>query len=413
MKTSRLTYFTIAAWWGLCSFSAKAAINDRIANAMDEVSLQVEKVGTIQEEYTSYATTYMQGKIGEFGDINAVAKATQRFEKAKKTVEKLKKLKEKAEKKVAELKEQKEKLEKNITDIKAKKEEITQKVKNARQQIDKQIAEANKLAQESRDKYQQTMEKYSQLVQQAEYAREQFEKKASEASDLMDDVDDSELDYIADNSDDSQDDPLASHVGRVAFDTQIVETPQAMSVVPAQVSYEMPVISNEGLSASAPLLTADSVLPDEPDSTAVISDIAATAAVEPVSLSSLPDLSTVAQPVALSADEVAAQSAVLAEAPVADDAEETETTNLTMEQQLLKIEASRAQTAAVADRNRKIHSGLKTKDEAKPSDVADRKHSGLKTKDEAKSSDLKIARPARRTFSVNRLTTQSNGGSYE
>lgn len=395
MKISRLTYIAIAAGWGLCAFSAKAAINDRIANAMDEVSLQVEKVGTVQEEYTSYATTYMQGKIGEFGDIKAVAKATQRVEKAKKTVEKLKKLKEKAEKKVAELKEQKEKLEKNITDIKAKKEEITQKVKDARQQIDNQIAAANKLAQESRDKYQQTMEKYSQLVQQADNAREQFAQQQAAANDLNNatgEEDDAEMDFLPDNSDDSQDEPLASHVGRVAFDTQIVETPQAMSVEPAQVSYEMPVVSDEGLSAPVPMPTANSALPVMPDSAAVISDIAATAAVEPVSLSSLPDLSTVAQPVSLSADEVAAQSAVLAETPVTDDAEETEITNLTMEQQLLKIEASRAQTAAVP--GRKVQSGLKAKDEVK-------------------SSELEIARPARRTFSVNRLTTQSNGGSDE
>lgn len=395
MKISRLTYIAIAAGWGFCTFSAKAAINDRIANAMDEVSLQVEKVGTVQEEYTSYATTYMQGKIGEFGDIKAVAKATQRVEKAKKTVEKLKKLKEKAEKKVAELKEQKEKLEKNITDIKAKKEEITQKVKNARQQIDKQIAEANKLAQESRDKYQQTMEKYSQLVQQADNAREQFAQQQAAANDLNNatgEEDDAEMDFLPDNSDDSQDEPLASPAGRVAFDTQIVETPQAIAVEPAQVSYEMPVVSDEGLSAPVPMPTANSALPAMPDSAAVISDIAATAAVEPVSLSSLPDLSTVAQPVSLSADEVAARSAVLAETPVTDDAEETEITNLTMEQQLLKIEASRAQTAAVT--GRKVQSGLKAKDEVKPS-------------------KLEIARPARRTFSVNRLTTQSNGGSDE
>ena len=395
MKISRLTYFTIAAWWGLCSFSAKAAINDRIANAMDEVSLQVEKVGTVQEEYTSYATTYMQGKIGEFGDINAVAKATERVKKAKEKAAELEKIKEEAEIKVAKLKKEKEKLENTIADLNARKKEITQKVKDARQQIDNQIAAANKLAQESRDKFQQTMEKYSQLVQQANDAREQFEQQQAAANDLNNatgEEDDAEMDFLPDNSDNSQDEPLASPAGRVAFDTQIVETPQAMSVEPAQVSYEMPVISDAGLSAPVPMPTANSALPAIPDSAATISDIAATAAIEPVSLSSLPDLSTVAQPVALSADEVAAQSAVLAEAPVADDAEETETTNLTMEQQLLKIEASRAQTAAVADW--KIHSGLKIKDKAK-------------------SSDLKIARPARRTFSVNRLTTQSNGGSDE
>lgn len=97
-----------------------AASTDPIINAMDTGANYINAAGTAQEQVASYATDYMNGKIGDLGDVNGVSKAAKRAEKAKKKAEKLKAKADKAKAKMDKAKEKVNKAKEKVDNAKSK-----------------------------------------------------------------------------------------------------------------------------------------------------------------------------------------------------------------------------------------------------------------------------------------------------
>lgn len=97
-----------------------AASTDPVINAMDTGANYINAAGTAQEQIASYATDYMNGKIGDLGDVNGVSKAAKRAEKAKKKAEKLKAKADKAKAKMDKAKEKVNKAKEKVDKAKSK-----------------------------------------------------------------------------------------------------------------------------------------------------------------------------------------------------------------------------------------------------------------------------------------------------
>lgn len=97
-----------------------AASTDPVINAMDTGANYINAAGTAQEQVASYATDYMNGKIGDLGDVNGVSKAAKRAEKAKKKAEKLKAKADKAKAKMDKAKEKVNKAKEKVDKAKSK-----------------------------------------------------------------------------------------------------------------------------------------------------------------------------------------------------------------------------------------------------------------------------------------------------
>lgn len=97
-----------------------AASTDPVINAMDTGANYINAAGTAQEQVASYATDYMNGKIGALGDVKGVSKAAKRAEKAKKKAEKLKAKADKAKAKIDKAKEKVNKAKEKVDKVKGK-----------------------------------------------------------------------------------------------------------------------------------------------------------------------------------------------------------------------------------------------------------------------------------------------------
>lgn len=166
MFCKKMTYWLLS---GLLLFSgrnADATISSKINDALDKVNLNIEKIGTVQEDYTSAANGFINGKLGSIGDVNAIAKAAKKAEKLKKKAEKAKKLAEKAKAKADKAKKYADKAKK-----------AADKAKSAKEKLDKKIAKAQNVANKAKDK-----------IDKAKDFANDVKDKANEVKGYMDDA---------------------------------------------------------------------------------------------------------------------------------------------------------------------------------------------------------------------------------
>ena len=169
---SRLTYGVIfTAIMIIFSSSPCYAPTDWVVNTIDYANGLVKDASAIQEEYASYANTYIQGKVGELGDVNAVKKKTEkakkikdRYNKAQEKYSKAKALAEKAKEKKEALTKKAEELKAKADDLKKKYDDAMEKVNEAKEKID----EAKEKVEEAKEKVEEGKEALANAKDSAE-----------------------------------------------------------------------------------------------------------------------------------------------------------------------------------------------------------------------------------------------------
>ncbi len=143
--SGRLTYGMILAALFL-SFSSSPcyAPTDWVVNAVDFANGLVKDASSVQEEYAGYANSYLQSKVGNLGDVNSLAKKTQkiskiqeRYKEAQARYEKVKALAEKVSEKKAVLQERANELKKTADKIKQEYEEEKKKIEEIKKEAQK------------------------------------------------------------------------------------------------------------------------------------------------------------------------------------------------------------------------------------------------------------------------------------
>ena len=132
----RLTYggVLVAIFWAFSSTLCYAP-TDPIVNAIDYANGLVKDASSIQEEYANYANTYVQGKIGELGDVNAIKKKTDKAKKLKDQYNKAQEKYSKAKALADKAKEKKEALTQKANELKAKAEDMKKKYDDAMKKV--------------------------------------------------------------------------------------------------------------------------------------------------------------------------------------------------------------------------------------------------------------------------------------
>lgn len=88
MKHLQKTFLLLAAVFFFTDRSF-AAFNDYVVSALDEVNIQLNKVSTLQDDYSAMAQEYTQGKLGEMGDLQASVKQAKKVKQAQKNLKKM------------------------------------------------------------------------------------------------------------------------------------------------------------------------------------------------------------------------------------------------------------------------------------------------------------------------------------
>lgn len=124
MRLTMRTYFLILTLLLVSGGNAHAAVTDPIQNAIEEATLYVDAGGTIQEDVNLINVDAITGKMGQLGDLQAVAKAAKKVEAQKKKIENVAK--------------KADKLQKDVADVKEKADNAKKRIDNAKGFVDKQ-----------------------------------------------------------------------------------------------------------------------------------------------------------------------------------------------------------------------------------------------------------------------------------
>lgn len=151
-----MTYYALGGLILISPLKVNAASTDPIVNGIDTAATYVKEAGTAQEQIASYASDYIQGKIGQLGDINALSKAAKKVEQAKKKAEKLKEKAEAAAKaatqKISSVKDSinnaKDWVEDKVSDVKEGIDKAKTTVEDVKSKIDDAKAEVDKVKSE-------------------------------------------------------------------------------------------------------------------------------------------------------------------------------------------------------------------------------------------------------------------------
>ena len=156
MNKRAMTYYALGGLILISPLKVNAASTDPIVNGIDTAATYVKEAGTAQEQIASYASDYIQGKIGQLGDINALSKAAKKVEQAKKKAEKLKEKAEAAAKEVAKkvssvkdsINDAKDWVEDKVSDVKEGIDKAKTTVEDVKSKIDDAKAEVDKVKSE-------------------------------------------------------------------------------------------------------------------------------------------------------------------------------------------------------------------------------------------------------------------------
>lgn len=181
MTSSRQTALLAAALLFLSSRPCYAP-TDWVVNTLDYANGLVKDASEVQEEYAGYANTYIQGKVGELGDVNAAKKKTEkarkikeRADKYKQKAEKMKALADKAKEKKAALQEKAKKLQDKADKLKQKYEAAQEKIRQAKDKVN-----------EVKDKVDDVKDKYDQAKDAVNDARSKIDEAQETVSGLKD-----------------------------------------------------------------------------------------------------------------------------------------------------------------------------------------------------------------------------------
>lgn len=171
------------------------APTDWVVNAMDYANGLVKDGSSVVEEYSSYANIDIQGKMGQMGDFNAakksadkVKKIKERADKGQQKLKKLKALRDKAQEKKAAL-------EKSVKAAKDKADSLKAKYEEAKSKID----EAKDKINEAKDKIDQAKDKINEVKDKVDEVKD----KVNEVKDKVDEVKD-KVDEVKDKVDEVQ-----------------------------------------------------------------------------------------------------------------------------------------------------------------------------------------------------------------
>ncbi len=170
----RLTYGGVLAaiFWAFSSTLCYAP-TDPIVNAIDYANGLVKDASSIQEEYANYANTYVQGKIGELGDVNAIKKKTDKAKKLKDQYNKAQEKYSKAKALADKAKEKKEALTQKANELKAKAEDMKKKYDDAMKKVN-----------DIKDKVEDVKDKVEDVKDKVEEGKAAFENAKESAAAL-------------------------------------------------------------------------------------------------------------------------------------------------------------------------------------------------------------------------------------
>ena len=170
---NRLTYGGIlAALFLMFSSTLCYAPTDPVVNAIDYANGLVKDAGSIQEEYASYANTYVQGKIGELGDVNAVKKKADKAKKLKDQYNKAQEKYSKAKALADKAKEKKDALTKKANDLKSKAEDMKKKYDDAM----KKVNDIKDKVEDVKDKVEDVKDKVEDVKDKVEDVKDKVEE---------------------------------------------------------------------------------------------------------------------------------------------------------------------------------------------------------------------------------------------
>ena len=177
----RLTYGGVLAaiFWAFSSTLCYAP-TDPIVNAIDYANGLVKDASSIQEEYANYANTYVQGKIGELGDVNAIKKKTDKAKKLKDQYNKAQEKYSKAKALADKAKEKKEALTQKANELKAKAEDMKKKYDDAM----KKVNDIKDKVEDVKDKVEDVKDKVEDVKDKVEEGKAAFENAKESAAAL-------------------------------------------------------------------------------------------------------------------------------------------------------------------------------------------------------------------------------------
>ena len=163
------------------------APTDWVVNTLDYANGLVKDASAVQEEYAGYANTYIQGKVGELGDVNAAKKKTEKAKKLKDTAAKYKEkakkvqaLADKAKEKKAALQEKADKLQEKADRIKQKYEAAQAEISKARDKIN----DVKDKVDEAKDKIDDAKDMYDQAKNTVDMAKDEMNQAQEAVSGL-------------------------------------------------------------------------------------------------------------------------------------------------------------------------------------------------------------------------------------
>ena len=183
----RLTYGVFLAVGFIINNSTFCyAVTDPLVNMIDHANGLVKDASSVQEEYANYANTYIQDKIGEFGDFNAVQKKLKKVEKIKERYTKAQEKYNKAKALAEKAKEKKEALTEKANKLKEKADEMKKEYDEAMREINDakaKIEEAKDKVEEGKKALEEAKETVSTAKDAAKEAIDTAQNKASGAID--------------------------------------------------------------------------------------------------------------------------------------------------------------------------------------------------------------------------------------
>ena len=167
MRKSWRTYLFLPMLLTGFAADVRAGVTDPIANAIDMAKQGIEQVGTAQENLTSQFQGYMNTKIGQIGDVNALQKTARKAEKAKQRLEKMQQKAAHAREEIARLQERAQKIQQQVDEAKAKANQIIADAEAAREEIINAKNKVEEKAEEAKQTVSEVKDAASALKDQA------------------------------------------------------------------------------------------------------------------------------------------------------------------------------------------------------------------------------------------------------
>jgi len=400
MKFLQKTYFVLSAVL-LYTGSSFAAFNDYIVSALDEVNIQLDKVATLQDDYSSVAQEYTQGKLGEMGDLQSSVKQAKKVQQAQKNLEKLQKMQKDLQDGIAAAQKLKDDTLAQVQEMQALKDEAYGAIKDAKDAYSQQIKAAQDLAQQSYEK-----------------ANAQFEAVSAQAADVQKKIDEER--GLLPEDDDNQDADTAlreEESSRTAFAPIYSSDITPLPIAGEAVQYNLPQgISEDGeFLQTAPVASEMTMLPAVSafsERTGLIEGAALNAVLPDAQmLQQLPDASQLLE---APAEDVLQQS--LTEEKDSSEQAPEEKSDLSLEEQLLAVDEETEPKMS----DEEFKALLEAKDEAKKAARPQRDFQAeeeqfqqkLQAKDEAKRASLGLT-SSRRSFGTAKIKAKLEGGDHE